>query len=89
MAALGVDVAREAVANLAREALGDQLEHVDDGISTTQAALDITEAAAHREEVIRQIRTIRLEGKAAVRRASDNADVTAIAQPFIERLATT
>lgn len=57
-----------------------------EGISTLQAAMDIAEAAAHREEVIRRIRTIRLEGKAAIRSADDEADFTAIAQPFIEQL---
>ena len=57
-----------------------------EGISALQAALDIAEAAAHREEVIRQIRTIRLEGKAAIRSADDKADFSAIAQSFIEQL---
>ena len=57
-----------------------------EGISALQAAFDIAEAAANREEMIRQIRTIRLEGKAAIRDANDEADFAAIARPFIERL---
>ncbi len=57
-----------------------------EGISALQAAMGIAEAAAHREGVIRQIRTIRLEGKAAVRGAGDDTDFAAIAQPFIEQL---
>lgn len=57
-----------------------------EGISALQAAMDIAEAAAHREEVIRQIRTIRLEGKAAIRSADDETDFTATAQLFIEQL---
>ncbi|BBG29952.1 hypothetical protein [Zymobacter palmae] len=57
-----------------------------EGISALQAASDIAEAAAHREEVIRQIRTIRLEGKAAIRSAGDDADFAAIAQRFIKPL---
>ena len=54
--------------------------------SSLQAALDIAEVAAHREEVICRIRTIRLEGMAAVRNADGDKDFAAVARPFIERL---
>ncbi len=57
-----------------------------EGVTPLQAAQEIAEAAAHREEVIRQIRSIRLAGKAAVRAAADDADFTAIAGPFIDQL---
>ena len=57
-----------------------------EGVTPLQAAQEIAEAAAHREEVIRQIRSIRLAGKAAVRAAADDADFTVIAQPFIDQL---
>ena len=57
-----------------------------EGVTPLQAAQEIAEAAAHREEVIRQIRSIRLTGKAAVRAAADDADFTVIAEPFIDQL---
>ena len=57
-----------------------------EGVSPLQAAQEIAEAAAHREEVIRQIRSIRLAGKAAVRAAADDADFTTIAEPFVDQL---
>ena len=56
-----------------------------EGITCQQAASEIAEAAAHREAVISQIRSIRLAGKAAVRQAEDKADFGAVAQPFISQ----
>ena len=57
-----------------------------EGVTPLQAAQEIAEAAAHREAVIRQVRSIRLAGKAAVRAAADDADFNAIAGPFIDQL---
>ena len=57
-----------------------------EGVTPLQAAQEIAEAAAHREAVIRQVRSIRLAGKAAVRAAADDADFSAVAGPFIDQL---
>ena len=57
-----------------------------EGVTPLQAAQEIAEAAAHREAVIRQVRSIRLAGKAAVRAAANDADFNAIAGPFIDQL---
>lgn len=57
-----------------------------EGVSLQQAAIDIAEASAWREEIISQIRAIRLAGKAALRSAPNDADFIAIAQPYIEQL---
>lgn len=57
-----------------------------EGVTPLQAAHEIAEAAAHREAVIRQVRSIRLAGKAAIRAAADDADFSAVAEPFIDQL---
>lgn len=57
-------------------------------ISVMEAARDIAEASAIRQDIICRIRDIRLKGKAAIQSAPDNADFEKIALTFITQFAT-
>lgn len=56
------------------------------GITAEEAAVSIEQTAAAWETVLLTIRKLRLDGKVAVDNAADDADFTAIAQPYIDQL---
>ncbi|WP_342632123.1 hypothetical protein [Marinobacter alkaliphilus] len=55
-------------------------------MTAEEAATDIEQTAVAWKQVLTQIRTIRLTGKAAIDNAADDADFMAIAQPYIDQL---
>jgi len=56
------------------------------GITAEEAAVSIEQTAAAWETVLLTIRKLRLDGKVAVDNAADDADLAAIAQPYIDQL---
>jgi hypothetical protein len=56
------------------------------GITAEEAATSIEQTAAAWETVLLTIRKLRLDGKVALDNAADDADFTAIAQPYIDQL---
>ncbi|REC94886.1 hypothetical protein [Kushneria indalinina] len=59
---------------------------VAEGLTIGAAAHQIAEAAARVQELLQDVRRIRLAGKAAIRGAGDEADMMEIARPYIDRL---
>lgn len=57
-----------------------------EGISPKEAACHIAECAANYEQVIRDIRFIRLTGKSTIRKSDDDADFSKISNFFIRQL---
>ncbi|GHC17566.1 hypothetical protein GCM10010082_06000 [Kushneria pakistanensis] len=57
-----------------------------EGLGVEDAAQQIAEAAAHAEDLLQNVRRIRLTGKAAIRDAADDADMMETVQPFIDQL---
>lgn len=55
-------------------------------MTAEEAATDIEQTALAWKQVLTQIRTIRLTGKAAVDNAADDSDFMAVAQPYIDQL---
>ncbi|WP_438767906.1 hypothetical protein [Kushneria sp. TE3] len=59
---------------------------VAEGLTAEAAAQQIAEAAARVQELLQDVRRIRLAGKAAIRDAGDEADFMETARPFIDQL---
>ncbi|SPJ35247.1 hypothetical protein [Kushneria phyllosphaerae] len=57
-----------------------------EGLTVEAAAQQIAEAAARVQELLQDVRRIRLAGKAAIRDAGDDADMMEAARPFIDQL---
>ncbi|GHC34698.1 hypothetical protein GCM10010082_31770 [Kushneria pakistanensis] len=57
-----------------------------EGLTVKAAAEQIAEAAARAVELLQTVRRVRLAGKAAVRDATDDADMLEVAQPYINEL---
>ena len=55
-------------------------------MTAEDAATDIEQTALAWKQVLTQIRTIRLTGKAAIDNATDDAEFMAVAQPYIDQL---